>query len=385
MKAHFLPLLLLLAAPGSAGDIPATSIPLLPSPDEAPIAVLVDLSSGQTLFARQPDARMLPASMTKAMSALVAFDLIAAGKLSEDRVFTVRPGTAARLAGRGSSLALRPGERVAVRDLLRGMTTVSANDAAVALAEGALGSEAAWTAAMNARAKTLGMTGSRFTSANGLPDGGRTFVTGRDMIRLGEALIVEHPVLYRRYFGHKAMIWRGQRLASHDPFTGAVPGADGIKTGHTREAGYTFLGAVNRGGRRLLVVVGRVPSEAGRAAAARALVEWGYAAWDSRAFLDSRWIVGAARVQDGDAREVPLAVPRAFSLAVPKGTNPRISASIVYVGPLRAPIAKGATVAQLVVEVAGQGTHRLPLVATRSVGKAGPFDRVVNGLLGLFA
>lgn len=353
------------------------------SVEQAPIALLVDLSAGQTLFARNADVRFLPASMTKAMTALIAFDLIKAGRLREDAVFTVRPETARKWAGKGTTMLLRPDEQVRVADLLSGAVTASANDAAVVLAEGALGSDAAWLAAMNARANGLGMRSSHFASANGLPDGGQTYVTARDMIRLAQALIVEHAQLYNRYFGHKVFVWRGQMLASRNPFAGVLPGADGIKTGHTREAGFSFLGAVEREGRRMVLVVGKVPSEAGRAAAARDLAEWGYAAWDSRALLEPGRVVGAVKVQGGDAREVPVKVARSFALAIPKGTRPRVSGRIVYVGPVRAPIAKGALVGKLEVSVDGQPLHFLPLVSTMAVSPAGPIDRIVNGLLGL--
>lgn len=357
--------------------------PVPPPASQAPIALLVDLSAGQTLFARNATATFLPASMTKAMTALVAFDLIKAGKLREDALITVRPATAARLAGTGTTLWLRPGERLRAGDLLRGVITASANDAAVALAEGALGSRDAWIAAMNARAKGLGMNGSHFASANGLPDGGKTHVTARDMVRLAQTLITEHPELYRRYFGPKEMIWKGQRLSSRNPLTGLVAGADGIKTGHTREAGYTFLGAVERDGRRLVLVVGKAPSESTRATAARDLVEWGYSAWESRPFLAPEQVIGAIRVQGGDAREVPVAVARAFTLTVPKGTRPEVYATIHYDGPVRAPLVRGAAIGGLEVRIEGQPVHYLPLVTTKAVGAAGPIDRIVNGLLGL--
>jgi D-alanyl-D-alanine carboxypeptidase (penicillin-binding protein 5/6) len=238
---------------------------------------------------------------------------------------------------------------------------------------------------MNARAQALGMTGSHFASANGLPDGGQTQVTARDMIRLAQALITEHPQLYHRYFGHKAFVWRGQELVSRNPFAGILPGADGIKTGHTREAGYTFLGAVSREGRRLVLVVAKVPSDSGRAAAARDLAEWGYAAWDSHPFLAPNRAVGTVKVQDGDARAVAVSVTRPFTLAVPRGTTPQVSARIFYDGPIRAPIAKGARIGALEVTIAGQPAHYLPLVSASAVGKAGPFDRIANGLLELFS
>lgn len=386
MKPHAL-LLLALALPVTAGGaVPAPVLAPVPAAvGAAPVALLVDLSAGQTLYARDAEKRFLPASMTKAMSALIAFDLIRAGKLREDAVFTVLPETAARWAGKGTTLNLRAGEQVRVGNLLMGLTTVSANDAAVVLAEGALGSNEAWLAAMNARARALGMNGSHFATPNGFPDRGQTYVTARDLMRLANALIGEHPQLYRRYFGHPAMDWRGARLTSHDPFAGGVlPGADGIKTGHTFEAGFNFLGAVERGGRRLVLVVAGVWSEPQRAAAAKALAEWGYAAWDSRPLGDAGMVVGQARVQQGDARRVPLALPRKFTLAVPKGTHPAVTTRIVYTGPLQAPIPKGAQVAGLEVQIAGQPVHYLPLVTTQAVGKAGPFDRLRNGLLGAF-
>lgn len=349
----------------------------------APVALLADISSGQILFARTADKRMLPASMTKAMTALVAFDLIKQGKLNEDAIVTVSP-TAARLAGKGTTLNLRAGEQVRLGDLLMGTTVVSANDAAFALAEAALGSSDTFVQTMNAYAQALGMGGSHFASVNGLPDGGRTYVTANDMIRLATALVAEHPQLYRKYFGRKSMVWRGGQYNSHSPFAGVLPGADGIKTGHTREAGYNFLGAVERDGRRLVLVIGGAPTEAARADASRGLAEWGYRAWDSRAFLTPGYVVGAAKVQGGDARDVQLTVPRAFALSHAKGQAPEVSGRIVYQGPLMAPLAKGQQVARLEIAVAGQPGYALPLVTARAVGPAGAIDRLGSGLLGLF-
>ena len=374
-------LVVALVLPGlvSATESTADSAPRV----DAPIALLADLSSGQVLYARAADRRFLPASMTKAMTALVAFDLIAAGKLHEDALLTVRPETAARWAGKGTSLNLRGGEKVSVHDLLMGTTTVSANDAAVVLSEGALGSLDAWTAAMNARAAVLGMSGSHFGSANGFPDHGRTYVTANDLVRLAVALTEDHPELYRRYFGRQSMVWRGATLRSHDPFAGLLPGADGIKTGHSYEAGFNYLGSVARDGRRLVLVIGHVSTEPGRAKAAKALAEWGFQAWESRAFLTPQFVVGSAKVQDGTAREVPLGGPRAFALSVPKGSAARVSGRIFYAGPLRAPLGKDQQVATLEIQIEGQPVHTLPLVTLSAVAAAGPIDRIVNALLGL--
>lgn len=380
-------LLLALALPGAAASMTHAADPLPPGvapAAQAPIAMLVDLSSGQVLYERRAGEGFLPASMTKAMTALVAFDLIKAGRLREDSVVTIRPETAARWAGKGTTLDLRGGEQVAVRDLLMGTTVVSANDAAVALAEAALGDTAAFVAAMNARAKGLGMVSSHFGTPNGFPDRAVTVVSAADLALLAQALVTEHPQLYRRYIGQQAMNWRGVRLTSHDPFAGVLAGADGIKTGHTFEAGFNFLGSAVRDGRRLVVVIGRSPTEPGRAAAAKNLIEWGFTALESRPFLTPEWIVGAVEVQDGASREVAVAAARTVTIAVRRGIAPRITARIVYNGPVRAPIAKGAVVARLVVTGTGLPDHSIPLMATQAVGKAGPIDRLVNALLGLF-
>lgn len=380
---------LLLALAATAIPLSATSpVSLPPCPgmaERAKFMVLVDLTAGRTLCERGSAIPFLPASMTKAMTTLVAFDLIKAGKLREDTVVEVRPETATRWAGKGTTLNLKPREKVTIADLLRGTATVSANDASVALAESALGSTEAFVAAMNERAKALGMSHSRFGTPSGFPDRGATMMSSRDLVRLGEALITEHPELYRRYIGKKTMVWHGQTLTSHDPFAGVLPGADGIKTGHTFEAGFNFLGAVERGGRRLLLVVGGARTETDRANAARDMAEWGYSEWDSRPFLSAGMVVGAARVQNGDVREVPLATTRAYTLTLPKGRASEVDGRIVYLGPLEAPLAKGQHVARLELYSPGLPSYSVPLVTAAAVAKAGPIDRIINALLGLFS
>ena len=378
-------LLSALALPGAAParDQSTAAISELPSAASAPIALLADLSSGQILFAREANQRFLPASMTKAMTALVAFDLISAGKRRESDRFVVRADTAKRWAEEGTTLNLRAGESVTVHDLLMGTIAVSANDAASVLAEGAGGSVSQWTAAMNERAETLGMAGRHFASANGSPDGGKTYVTANDLVRLARALIQHHPELYRRYFGQQAMLWHGAKLRSHDPLSGMLPGADGIKTGHSFEAGFNYLGSVERQGRRMVLVIARAPTEPGRASAARKLAEWGFEAWDSAVFLDPGFAVGEAWVQGGNARGVRLGVPRRYALSISRGGSRVVSATITYDGPLRAPLAKGQQVARLTVHLAGQPDHVLPLVALDAIDPAGPIDRIANGLLGL--
>lgn len=349
-----------------------------------PVVLLVDSGSGQTLYARRETLRFVPASVTKVMTAWVAFELMAGGRLAPGRIVDVRPETAREWAGKGTRMDLAAGEQVRVEDLLRGVTTASANDASVVLAEGLAGSVPAWTAMMNAQARRLGMRDSHFHTPNGWPDEGQTWVSARDLVTLGDAMVTRHPVLYRRYFGQPALLWNGRRRENHDPITGVLPGADGIKTGYTREAGFNFLGSAVRDGRRLFVVIAGAPTAEARAGASRALLEWGFAAWRARPLYAPGSIVGKARVQGGAARSVPLRVERAVSAAVPAGQPGKpVSVRIVYQGPLVAPVARGTKVAELEIVVDGTGAGRIPLVAAADVAKAGPLDRLLNGVMGL--
>jgi len=161
------------------------------------------------------------------------------------------------------------------------------------------------------------------------------------------------------------------------------PFVNGVKTGHSFEAGFNFLGSVERQGRRVVLVIAGAPTEPGRAAAARKLAQWSFEAWDGRAFLEPGSSVGTARVQGGAARQVQLGVPRRFALAVSHGSSAKVSGTIEYLGPLRAPLAKGEQVARLTVHLEGQPDHELPLVTLEAVGAAGPIDRIIGGLLGL--
>jgi len=368
--------------------LPAAASALAPPPPppevaRIPVSLLVDLGSGQVLQARKPDLSFVPASMAKVMTAYVAFEEMAANRLPPDRIFTVSEATARKWRGTGTSLYLAAGQKLTADTLLRGIATVSANDASVVLAEGHAGSVAGWTAMMNDRARRLGMSNSRFATPNGWPDGGATYVSARDLVTLGGAMIARHPQLYRRYFGQKEMRWNGMVLRSHDPTVGVVAGADGIKTGHTNEAGFNFLGSARRGERRLVMVIAGASSEAERTAAARALLEWGFSAWQARPLFAAGKTIAAARVQGGDAREVPLVAAGPVHASVPRGSAAPVSLRVIYRGPVEAPVAKGAPIAQLEIAVAGLKPGRVPLYAARSVGAAGPVDRLVNGLLGL--
>ena len=383
--------LALLAMAGSASIAveSAPSIERVASVDEVtdavPIALLVDMRSGQVLYSKEADRRFVPASITKVMSAFVAFEMIESGELDERQVFTFSEEAAKVWKRKGSTMFLTEGEQVPVYALLQGITSVSANDACVVLAEGAAGSLDAWADRMNRAAAELGMSNSHFNTPNGYMDDGKTFTTASDLSKLARALISRHPDKYARYFGKEGLNYKGIAQANHDPITGKVEGADGLKTGFTNEAGYGFLGSAERNGTRLIMVVAGVDRGRERGQAARDLIEWGFAAFD-RELLFSRGLkVADAEVQDGSARSVGLVAAEPIKLAVPKGTSPAVSIRVSYEGPLRAPIRQGDKVATLVMDVDGMPQSRIALVAQDDVAEAGPLDRVWNGLAGWFS
>jgi D-alanyl-D-alanine carboxypeptidase (penicillin-binding protein 5/6) len=269
-----------------------------------PVVLLVDLSSGQTLFSREPDRRFVPASVTKVMTAYTAFRLIEQGKLSPATPIVVTKEVAELWGGEGSSMFLEAGDRLTVGELLLGVTTVSANDGAVMLAMTAAGSQEKWLTMMNANAAELGMRDTHFGTPNGWPDEGRTYTSARDLAILGEALTTRYPGLYRRYFGHRGLRYHDIAQDNHDPITGVVAGADGIKTGFTRQSGYNFLGSAKRGGRRLMMVIAGAPTARIRNQTARDLLRWGFDAFESRQVLPDDTAVGEASVQNGAARSV---------------------------------------------------------------------------------
>lgn len=271
----------------SAGDAKPKSAPAKPAPyvTQAPIVMLKDLDSGRILFSRGADKRFAPASMTKVMTAYVVLDLIKKGQLSRDTMFTVEHATWKKWSARSrsSTMFLRPGEKVSVDELLKGLITVWGNDAAAVLAVGIDGSEDAFAKRMNGVASRLGMSSSNFGTPSGWPDGGTTKVSAGDLILLADRLIRDHPAGYARYFTI-AKLQHGTApdgkpivQANRNPILGRFVGADGLKTGHTSEAGYCFLASAKRDGRRLIMVVAGMPSEKARRDEAERLMNWGFA------------------------------------------------------------------------------------------------------------
>ena len=365
----FAPLLLVAAAP--AAPVAYESA--------APVAYLIDSSSGAVLYSRDSERRIPTASMAKMMTAWVAFEAIKAEKLKPKQTFPVNDATWTKWNNTGSSMFLKVREDVSVENLLHGILTVSGNDASVVLAEGMAGTETAFAKRMTAEAKRLGMKNSRFGTANGWPDKGGTYSTAQDLALLANRIVTDHPALFRQYFGQNSFTWNGVTQANRNPLLGAIAGADGMKTGHSDEAGYCLVGSVMQGQRRLLLVIAGLPSQAARINEARNMMKWGFEAWQSKPLFARGRTVAEIPVQLGDQSRIRLIAPRDLAATLPKGSAKPISLTIRYKGPVRAPIAKGAELAQLVAKLPDGSKQMMPLVAAESVGTADFFGRAWNG------
>ena len=377
----------------TALSIPATAA-APPFDTPAPVAFMKDLSSGAVLYAKDPDRRVPPASMAKMMTTHLAFHLIKQGELKLQQMCTVRPETWRQWHGpqAGSTMFLSAGEQVSVENLLHGIVTLSGNDASVVLAECISGTEPAFAQRMTAEARRLGTNNSNFGNSNGWPDEGVTYTTARDLARLAEATVQETPDLYKAFYQKESFTW-GKTLGSgqaitqgnRNPLLGRVPGADGLKTGHTAEAGYGFTGSAEQNGRRIVMVVAGLSSFNQRIDESVKFMNWGFQAWKAQPLFAKGKQVATARVQLGSEDEVALLAPRNLAVTVPAGSAGGMRVKVVYDGPIKAPIKAGQHVADLIVQTGDTPPQRMPLVAAEAVEEAGFFGRMWAGLTSLFA
>lgn len=383
---------LILALSGTSVSTAALAAPP-PFTTTAPIAYLVDLSSGAELYVKDADRRIPPASMAKMMTVYVAFEMLKKGELTLDKQFTVRPDTWSKWHGpsAGSTMFLSSGESVSVDNLIKGIVTLSGNDACVVLAEGVSGTEAAFVARMNDAAKRLGLSNSHFGTSNGWPDQGRTYVTARDLAKLARATIEDFPDYYKRFYSLRSFTWGKQvksgaaiTQANRDPILGRIAGADGLKTGHTDEAGYGFTGSAIQDGRRLVMVVAGIDSFNARITESINFMNWGFKAWATKPIFAQGKRVETAEVQGGSSRNVDLVTPRAVNLTYPAGGNPQFKVKVAYDGPIKAPIRAGQHIADLIVTTGDTPPQITPLVAGKDVAVAGFFGRIWAGLMSLF-
>ena len=357
---------------------------------DAPIAYMTDLSSGAILFEKNADKPMPPASMAKMMTAYVAFDQIKKGKLALDQKVKIQRATWQKWTGQGSTMFLGINDEPTVGDLLHGIITLSGNDSSVVLAEAIAGTEENFAVLMTKTAKRIGMKNSRFGNSTGWPDEGKTIVTARDLGILGSRLADDFPELYKDFFGLAEFTW-GKTIGgdpitqpNRNPLFGKIQGADGLKTGHTEEAGYGFTGSAVQDGRRIVSVLAGLDSYGGRSSESVKFMNWGFNAWESKPLFTKGVKVQTAEVQLGDSSSVNLVAPKDLFATIPKGFDGNLSMKVRYNGPIKAPIKQGQKIATLVVSTSDAGTQIMPLAAEEAVEEAGFFDRVWAGLKSLF-
>lgn len=346
--------------------------------------VLLDAGNGVMLDAKAPDTAFEPASLTKLMTLTIAFEEIKAGRLSLDKPVLItehiwRTGGA---PARVSTMFARVNSHVVVRDLLRGVAVVVGNDAALALADAVAGSEAAFVERMNARAKELGLTGSRFVNATGLPAPGQR-TTARDMARLARHLATGFPELYP-VFSEAELDWSNIRQRNRNPLITpmfgkpAYEGADGLTMSGVYGYGYSMAASAQRNGKRLVAVVVGLQSEEERASAARDLLERGFTGFTERQLFARGAVVAQAMVHGGASGRVPLVASDRVVLEIPKDGDARIEAKAIYRGPLTAPIVPGTSVGTLKVWRDGMIQSEIPLLTAAEVPVGSLWQRALD-------
>lgn len=345
-------------------------------------AMIVDYDTGTVLFEKNADDRMPTSSMSKTMTLYMVFDALKNEKIKLDDTFLV--SEEAWRKG-GSKMFVELHARVSVEDLIRGVAIQSGNDATIVLAEGLSGSESAFAVAMNAKAKELGMDSSHFANASGWPDP-QHYSTARDLVTLGIASVRDFPDYYH-YYAEKEYEYHKIVQHNRNPLLYRNSGADGIKTGHTEDAGYGLIGSgKGADGRRVILVVNGLESDSARAQESSRLLEWGLQGFSNKTLFKAGEKIVDAAVVYGAASAVPMVVERDMIMTVPKISSEKMSAEIVYKQPLIAPVAKGDTIGTLFIKSAsGSVALKAPVKAGSDVPEQGLFAKTLSKAKQYFA
>jgi serine-type D-Ala-D-Ala carboxypeptidase (penicillin-binding protein 5/6) len=338
--------LVLLAVVGFGWPVAAMAAETAPQVNVAH-AILIDAETGTVLFEKGADALVDPASTSKIMTAEIVFEMLKDGKLKPDQLFHISQ-TAWRQGGapsRGTTMFAKPNSDVAVNDLLQGLIVDSANDAAIALAEGISGSQGAFATLMTRRARELGLDHLTFTDAWGdaSPD---QKVTPREMAVLAQHQIATFPDLYKMY-AQRDFVWNKIKQPNRNPLLGFDIGADGLKTGNIGDSGYSIVGSAVQGDQRLILALYDSKSAKERSEEARKILQWGFRAFARRKLFAAGETVAYADVDGGASGSVGLVSDRDIAVLVQRDSGEKLVAKIVYQGPLPAPVAAGQQVAML--------------------------------------
>ncbi|MDR3483381.1 MAG: D-alanyl-D-alanine carboxypeptidase [Bradyrhizobium sp.] len=355
---------------------------------DAPTAILIEASSGSVLFEKNADELRAPSSMMKLMTAEVVFHAIQQGevKLTDEYPVSENAWRRGGAPAGGSTMFAILHSRIAVDDLLHGAIIQSGNDACIVLAEGIAGSERAFADKMTKRARELGLTQSTFANSNGLPDPGNK-MTVRELAKLARYIIQTYPEFYK-LFNQREFTWNKIRQSNRNPLLGSLEGADGLKTGYTKDGGYGMVGSAVQNGIRLIVVLNGLDDSEDRASEAKKMLEWGFRNFEARTLFAAQQPVGYAKVFGGDSRSVKLASPEPIKVMVQKNGNDKLIARVVYSGPVRAPIEPGQRIGLVKVWRGGNLAMEAPVYAAESVGTGSTMRRAIDGaselVIGMF-
>src|SRR5437588_3488776 len=356
---------------------------------DAPTAILIEAASGSVLFEKNADELRAPSSMMKLVTVEVVFHALKEGKvkLSDEYRISENAWRRGGAPAGGSTMFAVLNSKISIDDLLHGAIIQSGNDACIALAEGIAGSERIFAADfMTKRARELGLTKSTFANSNGLPDPGNK-MTVRELGILARHIILDFPEFYK-LFGEKEFTWNKIRQPNRNPLLNSMEGADGLKTGYTKEGGYGMVGSAVQNGTRLIVVVNGLEDPEDRATEAKKMLEWGFRNFETRTLIAADQPVGYAKVFGGESRSVKLTSPEPIKVMVPKNGSEKLIARVIYNGPVRAPVQPGQPVGVVRVWRGANVAMEAPVYAGEAIATGSTMRRAIDGaselVIGMF-
>ena len=356
---------------------------------DAPTAILIEATSGAVLFEKNADELRAPSSMMKLMTAEVVFHAVKQGdiKLTDEYRVSENAWRRGGAPAGGSTMFAALNSKVSVDDLLHGAIIQSGNDSCIVLAEAMAGNERTFAADfMTKRAREIGLPRSTFANSNGLPDPGNK-MTVRELAILARHIIQTYPEFYK-LFGEKEFTWNKIKQPNRNPLLNSLEGADGLKTGFTKEGGYGMVGSAVQNGVRLIVAINGLEDPEDRATEAKKMLEWGFRNFEVRTVFAENQTIGYAKVFGGDSRSVALASHEPVKVMVQKNGTDKLIARIVYSGPVRAPFEAGQKVGAVKVWRGGNVAVETPVYAAEAVGRGSTMRRAVDGVaelaIGLF-
>ena len=353
----------------------AFSAQVAPPPTlEVKAYLLKDFNSGAEIVSSKKDTRVEPASLTKIMTAYVTFDAIKHGHLKLDQIL---PVSEKAWKVEGSKMFIEPNKPVTVDALLHGMIIQSGNDASITLAIGVGGSEEQFAEMMNKQATKLGMTGTHFMNATGLPDKDH-YTTASDLATLASALIRDFPAEYKRLYSVKEYTYNNITQPNRNRLLWLDANVDGMKTGHTETAGYCLISSAKHEATRLVSVVLGATNEAMRASESQKLLNYGFQFYESTLVYKQNQAINTLRVYKGQDKTVATSLAHDFYLSLPKGEYARVKANMTSAQPLIAPIKAGQEIGKITFNLDGKVINEQKLVAAKAVDEAGFFGRMMD-------